>query len=124
MRAGPPSVEGGSGRTVTVHPLPDELVGLVAQRFRALADPTRVKLLDRLRDGEATVHELTELVGTTQQNVSKHLVLLERIGIVARRKQGNFAYYRIADETVYEICEVVCGSLRSRFDTLRQVAGL
>ena len=81
------------------HPLPDELVELIAERFRALAEPTRIKLLDRLREGEATVLELTALVGTTQQNVSKHLVLLQRAGIVARRKQGNFAYYRIADET-------------------------
>ena len=45
--------------------------------------------------------ELTELIGTTQQNVSKHLGVLQRSGIVARRKQGNFAYYRIVDEGVF-----------------------
>jgi DNA-binding transcriptional ArsR family regulator len=53
---------------------------------------------DGLRAGEATVLELTESIGTTQQNVSKHLGVLQRCGIVARRKQGNFAYYRIVDE--------------------------
>jgi DNA-binding transcriptional ArsR family regulator len=115
--------DGGSGRAQTAHPLPDDLVGLIAERFRVLAEPTRIKLLDRLREGEATVLELTELVGTTQQNVSKHLVLLQRAGIVARRKQGNFAYYRIVDDGVYALCEAVCGSLQSRFDELRRITG-
>jgi len=105
------------------HPLPDELVGLIAERFRVLAEPTRIKLLDRLREGEATVLELTELVGTTQQNVSKHLVLLQQAGILGRRKQGNFAYYRIADESVFALCEAVCGSLQTRVEALRRVTG-
>ena len=103
------------------HPLPDDLIELIAERFRALSDPTRIKLLDRLRAGEATVLELTELIGTSQQNVSKHLSVLQRSGVVARRKQGNFAYYRIADETVFSICEVVCGSLQEQVESLRRV---
>jgi len=110
----------GSGRAIA-HPLPDDLVELIADRFRALAEPTRIKLLDRLREGEASVLELTALVGTTQQNVSKHLNLLQDAGIVIRRKQGNFAYYRVSDETVYGLCEVVCGSLQNRFDALRRI---
>jgi DNA-binding transcriptional ArsR family regulator len=107
------------------HPLPDDLVELIAERFRALSEPTRIKLLDRLREGEATVFELTELIGTTQQNVSKHLGVLQRSGIVARRKQGNFAYYRIVDEGVLSLCEAVCGSLQAQVESLRQlVAGV
>jgi DNA-binding transcriptional ArsR family regulator len=110
--------------TVT-HPLPDDLIELIAERFRALSEPTRIKLLDRLREGEATVLELTELIGTTQQNVSKHLGVLQRSGIVARRKQGNFAYYRIVDEGVLSLCEAVCGSLQAQVESLRQlVAGV
>jgi DNA-binding transcriptional ArsR family regulator len=105
------------------HPLPDDLVELIAARFHALAEPTRIKLLDRLREGEASVLELTELVGTTQQNVSRHLNLLQHAGIVARRKQGNFVYYRIVDESVDPLCEAVCGSLRTRFEALRQLTG-
>ena len=105
------------------HPLPDDLVALLAERFRALAEPTRIKLLDRLRDGEASVLELRELVGTTQQNVSKHLNLLQHAGVVARRKEGNFSYYRIVDESVYELCEAVCGSLQSRFEALGRLTG-
>jgi len=105
------------------HPLPDDLVELIAERFRALSEPTRIKLLDRLRDGEATVLELTELLATSQQNVSKHLGVLQRAGLVARRKQGNFAYYRIIDEGVYSLCEQVCGSLQQQVESLRQLVG-
>ena len=112
-----PGTDDGSGGAV-LHPLPDDLVELIADRFRALAEPTRIRLLDRLREGEATVLELTALVGSTQQNVSKHLNVLQHSGIVARRKQGNFSYYRIADETVYDLCTTVCGSLRRRADVL------
>ena len=109
----------------TTHPLPDDLVELIAQRFRALSEPTRIKLLDRLREGEATVLELTSAIGTTEQNVSKHLGVLQRAGIVARRKQGNFAYYRIIDEGVFSLCEAVCGSLQQQVEALRQlVAGV
>ena len=105
------------------HPLPDDLVELIAERFRALSEPTRIKLLDRLRDGEATVLELTELIGTTQQNVSKHLGVLQRSGIVARRKQGNFAYHWIVDERVFDLCEAVCGSLQEQVEALHQLVG-
>jgi DNA-binding transcriptional ArsR family regulator len=105
------------------HPLPDDLVELIAERFRALSEPTRIKLLDRLREGEATVLELTEQIGTTQQNVSKHLGVLQRSGIVARRKQGNFAHYRIVDDGVLSLCEAVCGSLQEHVESLRQLVG-
>lgn len=103
------------------HPLPDDLVGLIAERFRALSEPTRIKLLDRLREGEATVLDLTEAIGTTQQNVSKHLGVLHRAGIVLRRKRGNFVYYSIVDAGVFELCDTVCGSLRQQVESLRQL---
>jgi DNA-binding transcriptional ArsR family regulator len=112
----------GSGRALA-HPLPAELVELIAQRFRALAEPTRIKLLDQLREGEATVLELTAAIGTTEQNVSKHLGVLRRAGIVARRKQGNFSLYSIDDEGVFTLCEHVCGSLQRRFEALSELTG-
>lgn len=105
------------------HPLPDDLVELIAERFRALSEPTRIKLLDRLRDGEATVQDLTEVTGSTQQNVSKHLGVLRQAGIVRRRREGNFVHYWIADEGVFALCEDVCGSLRRQLDELREVVG-
>ena len=105
------------------HPLPDDLAELIARRFRALSEPMRVKLLDRLRDGEATVIELTDLIGTSEQNISKHLGVLGQEGIVARRKQGNFSYYSIADQSVFALCENVCGSLQAQFEALHEVVG-
>jgi DNA-binding transcriptional ArsR family regulator len=109
---------------IVEHPLPDDLVELIAQRFRALAEPTRIKLLDRLRDGEASVQELTELIGSSQQNVSKHLGVLHQAGIVGRRRRGNFVLYSIADEGVFDLCEDVCGSLRRQLESLRSVVGV
>ena len=105
------------------HPLPDPLVELIAQRFRCLGEPTRIKLLDRLREGEATVGELQESLGTSQQNVSKHLGILLNAGLVSRTKQGNRACYAIADEGVFELCEQVCGGLRRQIAELDLVLG-
>ena len=101
------------------HPLPDEIAELIARRFRLLAEPTRVKLLDRLHDREASVQELAEAVGTTQQNVSKHLVALADAGILGRRKQGNFVYYRVIDDGIWQLCHDVCGSVERRLEELR-----
>ena len=108
-------------RVMTRHPLPDELIELIAHRFRVLADPTRIKLLDLLREREASVQELAEAIGSTQQNVSKHLGVLRQEGIVRRTKRGNFSYYSIADEGVFVLCEHVCGSLERQLDSLREI---
>jgi DNA-binding transcriptional ArsR family regulator len=103
------------------HPLPDELVELIALRFRALSEPTRIKLLDRLRDGEASVQELTDVVGSSQQNVSKHLGVLHQAGILGRRRSGNYVLYFVVDDGVYSLCEDVCGSLREQYESLQRV---
>lgn len=100
------------------HPLPDPLVELIARRFRVIGEPMRIRLLDRLREGEATVQELTEALGASQQNASKHLQVLREAGIVGRRKQGTSAYYSIADEAVLALCEEVCGSLQRQLAEL------
>ena len=104
-------------------PLPDPLVELIAQRFRLLGEPMRIRLLDRLREGEASVQELTEATGASQQNVSKHLGLLHGAGVVARRKDGNRVLYAIADDTVFALCEHVCGGLRRQLDELDSLVG-
>jgi DNA-binding transcriptional ArsR family regulator len=103
------------------HPLPDPLVELIAQRFRVIGEPMRIRLLDRLRDGAATVQELTEATGASQQNVSKHLGVLLAAGIVSREKEGNFARYAIADESVFALCEQVCGGLRRQLNELDEI---
>src|SRR5947209_6444876 len=98
------------------HPLPDSAVELIARRFRLLAEPVRIRLLERLQEGEASVGQLVDAAGTTQQNVSKHLATLLDARIVGRRKEGNFVYYRMADATVFALCEQVCGSLERQLD--------
>ena len=102
----------------TPHPLPDDLVELIARRFRVLSEPMRIRLLDVLRDGGATVAELREATGSSQQNVSKHLGVLLQSGIVARRKEGNFARYEIADDSVFALCDQVCGGLRRQLEEI------
>ncbi len=100
------------------HPLPAPLVELIAERFRVLGEPMRIRLLDALREAPATVQELQQATGASQQNVSKHLGLLLRSGLVSRRKEGNFSLYAIADQGVFELCEQVCGGLRRQLDEL------
>jgi DNA-binding transcriptional ArsR family regulator len=103
---------------VLPHPLPDLLVEQIAARFRVIGEPTRIRILDRLRDGEASVQELTDALGATQQNASKHLAVLHSAGIVSRRREGNRALYAIADESVFELCDKVCGGLRRQLAEL------
>jgi DNA-binding transcriptional ArsR family regulator len=105
------------------HPLPYELAELIARRFRVIGEPMRIRLLDRLRDGEATVTELTEALGASQQNVSKHLAVLADVGILGRRKEGNRVYYAIVDEGVFALCEDVCGSLQRQLASLHELVG-
>jgi DNA-binding transcriptional ArsR family regulator len=100
------------------HPLPEPLVELIAERFRILGEPMRIRLLDALREGPATVQELERANGASQQNVSKHLGVLLRSGMVSRSKDGNFSVYAIADDAVFKLCEQVCGGLRRQLDEL------
>lgn len=100
------------------HPLPPLLTDLIAARFRLLGEPMRIRVLDTLRTGGASVSELAETLETTQQNVSKHLTILHGAGIVAREKQGNRVLYSIADPGVFELCEQVCGGLRRQIEEL------
>lgn len=106
----------GYSQRVPIHrddpPLSDELIESVAARLAALSEPTRVRLLDALRRrDEASLGQLAEETGTGYANAAKHLSLLHRERILARRKQGATVLYRIADDSVLAICELVCGSL-------------
>lgn len=85
-------------------------IDLVAERFRTLGEPTRLKLLDQLRRGqERSVNELVDATGAGQANVSKHLQILQGAGYVSRRKEGTTVYYQLADPTVFQLCDLVCG---------------
>ena len=87
---------------------------MIAERFKVLAEPMRLKILHALWDSELTVGEVIEAVDGLQANVSKHLGVLQQAGLVSRRKDGLRVFYRIADPTVFDLCEVVCESLHDR----------
>jgi DNA-binding transcriptional ArsR family regulator len=91
-----------------------ELRELVAARFRALGEPARLQILHVLRRGEVSVNDLVEQTGLGQANVSKHLQILHSLGFVARRKEGLFVYYRLADRSVFRLCDMMCGRIESR----------
>jgi DNA-binding transcriptional ArsR family regulator len=96
--------------------LPPEAVELVAARFRMLGEPIRIQILQALQDGEKNVTELVAIVGSTQPNVSKHLRILQDAGMIGRRQAGNNVYAYIADDTVFDLCDVVCGSIKDRIE--------
>lgn len=99
-------------------PLTQEAAELIARRFLALSDPTRLRIIDLLRHREASVRELTEALGSSQQNISKHLATLHAEGFVSRRKQGTSSIYAISDSTVFELCEQVCGGIEAQLSSL------
>ena len=99
-------------------PIPMDLAELIAVRLRVIGDPNRIRILDLLRDGELSVSEITERLGTSQQNASKHLGVLLGAGVVSRRKEGTSSYYAVADQGVYELCEQVCGGLQAQLAEL------
>lgn len=87
---------------------------MVAERFRVLGDPTRLQLLQAIQNSELSVSELVTIIGTSQANVSKHLGMLLRAGLIQRRKDGLKVYYSPADPAVFKLCDLVCGSLQDR----------
>lgn len=97
--------------TVDMRSLPPEALEPVAAYFRALSEPTRLHILSLLRQGEHNVGDLAQLCGYTAANVSRHLSVLNKHGLVTRETRGNSAYYRIADPSVNALCDLVCGSI-------------
>jgi ArsR family transcriptional regulator len=90
-----------------------ELFELVAQRFKVLAEPARLAILNALRAGEQSVSELMETTGLSQANLSKHLQLLHRGGFLDRRRDGIYIYYRLAGEDIFRLCDIMCDRLTS-----------
>ncbi len=109
----------GSGRELT-----PEAFELIATRFRALAEPLRLRILHTLGDGEMSVGEIVTATGAGQANVSKHLGVLLDAGFVSRRKDGLNAYYRVADESTFQMCELVCDSIGERLAAQQKLVGL
>ncbi len=101
-----------------------DALDLVAARFRVMAEPVRLRILQALEGrGEMSIGALTELLGISQPNMSKHVKILIDSGLVSRRQDGNTVYCSIGDESVYELCDVVCSSLRKRLIAQSAVLG-
>lgn len=93
-----------------------EMLELVAQRFRLLADPMRLRILHELQQGELSVGQLVEKTGASQPNISKHLASLKNQQMVKRRQEGNMAYFSIAAPYIFHLCDTVCNSMRDEFE--------
>ena len=92
------------------------LLELLAERFKALGEPARLAILNALRDREMTVSEVMDTTGLGQANVSKHLQLLYALGFVDRRKEGLYVHYRLADQDVFALCDLMCRRLAKEVD--------
>lgn len=101
-----------------------EVTTLVAARFKALADPARLAILEVLRGGEVAVGDLVDATGLGQTTVSKHLRVLHDFGFVKRRKEGLFVYYSLADRKVMQLCEIMCDRLEAEVKVRRKVLAL
>jgi DNA-binding transcriptional ArsR family regulator len=84
------------------------VIGQVADRFRALGEPARLRVLQALCDGERCVGDLEADTGLNQANLSRHLQVLAAAGFVKRRKEGLYVYYDLADANVLRLCELMC----------------
>ena len=97
---------------------------VIAMRFRCLGDASRLQLLQYLFQGEYSVQELCNLSGLSQANVSKHLSVLSENGILKKKREGLFVLYSIADHSIYDMCELVCGAVEKRYgQVIKELSG-
>lgn len=96
--------------------LPVEALDQVAAHFRALSEPTRLRILSLLREGERSVGDLAQLCEYTSANISRHLSILSKHGFVKSASRGTSVYYSIADDSVYALCDLVCGSIARQIE--------
>ena len=97
-----------------------ELFVIVAERFKAFGEPTRLHILYELREEERTVGELVKATEIGQANLSRHLGQLHAAGLVGRRKEGLYVYYSLADRDVLKLCDVMCGRLSKESNVMRK----
>lgn len=95
--------------------LSDDILELISQRFRLLADPMRLKILHHLQSGEKSVTELVAVTGASQPNISKHLSTLRIHGLVRRRQEGNMAFFSIGAPFIFDLCNTVCDSMKTEW---------
>lgn len=96
--------------------MPPEALKEVAAYFQVLSEPTRLQILNILHGGERNVGDLAQLCGFTAANVSRHLALMTQHGLVERESRGTSVYYRFADESIYALCDLVCGNIARKLE--------
>jgi len=105
-------------------PLTDAALELIAQKFRALSEPVRLKLLNTLMQGEKNVTQLVEATGSGQANVSKHLSILKQADMIATRREGLSTVCSISDPAVYQLCEIMCARLKAQHEERSRSLGV
>jgi len=88
----------------------------VAAYFGVLSDPTRIRIMHAICDEEKTVSQIVEELGASQTNISRHLSIMHRNDVLARRKEGNQVYYRSADAAMVDLCRTVCKRISDRME--------
>ena len=101
--------------------LSKEVLNLVANQFRVLGEPLRLEILQFLESGEKTVNEIVISTNASQPNVSKHLRVMQEAGILTRRQEKNSVFYSVADNSIFTMCETVCGSLKTKLENQSRV---
>jgi DNA-binding transcriptional ArsR family regulator len=96
---------------MTTGSLSPGMLAAVAIRFKVLAEPARLQILHALMRGPLHVTGLIAATGLNQANLSKHLKLLHSQHFVSRRRDGLFVYYQLADDSVYALCDLMCGAV-------------
>ena len=100
-----------------------EMIESAVERLRAIADPTRIRILMRLRAAEANVSQLSDEIGVAQPSMSKHLAQLRQAGLVKVRPEGAQALYSIRDDSVFGICDIVCSAVRQQHEERARALG-
>ncbi len=94
----------------------DHAFDAVASYFSVMSEPMRLRIMHALCEQEKTVSQIVDELGATQTNISRHLNLMHRSGVLARRREGNQVYYRAADPAMVEICRSVCSRIAAQLD--------
>ncbi|MFA5912690.1 MAG: metalloregulator ArsR/SmtB family transcription factor [Burkholderiales bacterium] len=91
-------------------------IDAVASYFGVLSEPTRIRIMHSICEEEKTVSQIVDEIGASQTNVSRHLGIMHRSGVLERRKDGNQVYYRTADPAMVDLCRSVCKRISERMD--------
>jgi ArsR family transcriptional regulator len=100
----------------------DQVFDSVAELFSVLSTPIRLKIISAVCQGEKNVSELLSMIDTTQPNMSQHLSMLYRSGVLSKRREGTQMYYRLQSERVATLCRAVCTQVAIELDSDAPIA--